>query len=198
MMAASSCPSLLSSQQVTCPLPGVPAWQTAASQTSTGPQTDKRMGRMATLPTALPTGRMDTTVGRLHMLEQQVGTQIRVSECFECVYACARSSGIDWTAYTFCQTGRQLWTKVIGSIVPGKGSQSPKGVCTDPAGSRLTGHGVCSGPVVGSNTKYLKSMKCMEGCFKRTKDNKKGSFIFFHTLLANISTKHIRWLVKRF
>lgn len=43
--------------------------------------------------------------------------------------------------------------------MPGKDSQSPKGVCTDPVGSHLMRDRVCSGPVVGLNTKDLKSMR---------------------------------------
>lgn len=92
------------------PSPGRPsrqAWQTVGSQTSTGPQTAKRTARTATRPTALPTARTDTTVGRLHILERQVGGRERVVSLY---------SDIDRTA---------RWVNVIGVTVPGEDRQSP-------------------------------------------------------------------------
>lgn len=44
---------------------------------------------------------------------------------------------IEWTACKYCQMGLRLWVNVIGSMVPGKGSQSPKGPGTDPVVSHL-------------------------------------------------------------
>lgn len=67
--------SRVSPRQVTRPLPRCPSrspWQTLGSPASTGLQTAKRTARMATRPTALPTGRTDTTSEQLHTLEPQV------------------------------------------------------------------------------------------------------------------------------
>ena len=55
--------------------PSRQAWQTVGSRTSTLPPTARRTATMATRPTALRTGRTDSTAGQLHTLERQVGTQ---------------------------------------------------------------------------------------------------------------------------
>lgn len=86
------------------------AWQTVANQTSTGTPTAKRMVRMAILPTALPTGRMDITVEQLHILERQVGKRIWcVCDC-ACIHEHA-------ALIFFTHTARWLWVNVIGSTV---------------------------------------------------------------------------------
>lgn len=74
-----------------CPprCPSRQAWQTVSSQRSTGPPMGKRMARMATPPTALPTGRMDTMVGQLHILGQQVGTWTWCASDLVHAYACS-------------------------------------------------------------------------------------------------------------
>lgn len=84
--------------------PSRQAWQTVGNQTSAGPPTARRMARMAILPTALPTGRMDITVEQLHILERQVGKRTR-RDC-----GCA-------ALIFFPHTARWLWVNVVGSTV---------------------------------------------------------------------------------
>lgn len=63
----------ISSNRWPIPLPGFPAWQRTGSQMGTGLQTARRTVRMATLPTAQPTGRMATMEAQLHTPDPQVG-----------------------------------------------------------------------------------------------------------------------------